>query len=136
MTGQQLLYLILCLHMVNNFRFKISFINGGGNDLYIDDINISGPVSLQETETVFDFFVFPNPAKRTANIQFNLANNKDRVDIGLYNVVGKQVKEVYQGALNSGSQNFLVAVNDLSSGIYFISIISDDRKVTQRLVVE
>ena len=80
--------------------------------------------------------MFPNPAKRTANIQFNLANNKDRVEIGLYNVVGKLVIDVYQGALISGSQNFLVDVNDLSSGIYFISIVSDDRKVTQRLVVE
>ena len=39
-------------YLVSDFRFKFKFVNGGGNDLYIDDINVSGSVSINETENV------------------------------------------------------------------------------------
>jgi len=123
-------------YMVDNFRFKIAFTNGGGNDLYIDDINISGPVSLQENETVFDFFVFPNPVNNIANIQFNLAENKDNIEVGIYDMVGKKIKNLYNGPLSQGGQDFSIDVSGLSKGVYFVSIISSDRRVTQKMIVE
>ena len=122
--------------MVDNFRFKIAFTNGGGNDLYIDDINISGPLSLQENETVYDFFVFPNPVNSFANVQFNLAEFKDNLEIGVYDMVGKQVKQLYNGSLAAGSQDFSFDVSDLSKGVYFVSINSSERRVTQKMIVE
>jgi len=123
-------------YMVDNFRFKIAFTNGGGNDLYIDDINISGPVSLQENETVFDFFVFPNPVNNIANVQFNLAENKDNIEVGIYDMVGKKIKNLYNGPLSQGGQDFSIDVSGLSKGVYFVSIISSDRRVTQKMIVE
>ena len=48
-------------YLVSDFRFKFKFVNGGGNDLYIDDINLSGSVSINQSEKVFNFSVYPNP---------------------------------------------------------------------------
>ena len=123
-------------YMIDNFRFKMAFVNGGGNDLYIDDINISGPLSLQKNETIYDFYVFPNPVNSIANVQFNLSEFKDNIEIGIFDMVGKKVRNLYNGSLNAGSQEFSVDVSDLSSGVYFVSLISHDRMVTQKMVVE
>ena len=48
-------------YLVSDFRFKFKFVNGGGNDLYIDDINVSGSLSINETEKLYNFSVSPNP---------------------------------------------------------------------------
>ena len=123
-------------YMVDNFRFKIAFTNGGGNDLYIDDINITGPLSLQENETIFDFHIFPNPTNSIANIQFNLAKSNDDVEIGIYDLVGKKIKNIYNGALNTGAQQFSIDVSNVSSGVYFVSITTPERRITKRMVIE
>ena len=123
-------------YQVDNLRIKFSFINGGGNDLYIDDINLSGPVSLKENETIFDFYVFPNPANSLATIQFLLAQNKNDLSITLNNLVGQQIKEIHNGPMVAGQKNIALDVAGLSSGVYFVTIASLDRKVVQRFVVE
>ena len=38
-------------YLVSNFRFKFKFVNGG-NDFYIDNINVSGSVSINENEKI------------------------------------------------------------------------------------
>ena len=51
-------------YLVSDFRFKFKFVNGGGNDLYIDDINVSGSLSINETEKLYDFSVYINVIER------------------------------------------------------------------------
>ncbi len=123
-------------YMVEDFRFKFLFTNGGGNDLYIDDINITGPVSLKENETIFDFYVYPNPANSQAELAFNLAKRQEDIKISIYDVVGKNVKYIYSGELNPGNQRFNIDVSELRSGIYFVTIVSPERKAVQRLIIE
>lgn len=123
-------------YQVNNLRIKFLFTNGGGNDLYIDDINLSGPVGLNENETIFDFFVFPNPTNDVANIQFLLAESQQQMDITLHNIVGETVQNIFNGFMSSGQQNIAVDVSDLASGVYFVTISNPNRKVVQRFVVE
>jgi len=127
---------IVSTYLINNFRFKIAFINGGGNDLYIDDINISGVLGLDQNETIFDFYVFPNPANSIANIKFNLASKQENIIINMHNIVGKKVKTIHNGVLHQGSQNIPIDVSKLSKGIYFININTPQRKLVQKLIIE
>ena len=127
---------IVSTYLTNNFRFKIAFTNGGGNDLYIDDINISGVLGLDENETIFDFYVFPNPANNKANIKFNLASRQENISINMHNVVGKKVQTIYEGILHTGSQNIPIDISQLSKGIYFINITTPQRKLVQKLIIE
>ena len=71
---------ITSVYLVSDFRFKIKFTSGGGNDLFIDDINLSGPLSIED-ELVFDFLVYPNPANTLAVLKFNLSSMVDDASI-------------------------------------------------------
>ena len=123
-------------YQVNNLRIKFLFTSGGGNDLYIDDINLTGPVGLQDNETIYDFFVFPNPANSIANVQFLLPKSQQQMNIQLHNIIGEQVKNIFSGNLSSGQHNLSIDVSDLAPGVYFVTISNLTRKVVQRFVVE
>ena len=123
-------------YQVNNLRIKFLFTSGGGNDLYIDDINLTGPVGLQDNETIYDFFVFPNPANSIANVQFLLPKSQQQMNIQLHNIIGEQVKNIFSGNLSSGKHNLSIDVSDLAPGVYFVTISNPTRKVVQRFVVE
>ena len=123
-------------YQVNNLRIKFLFTSGGGNDLYIDDINLTGPVGLQDNETIYDFFVFPNPANSIANVQFLLPKSQQQMNIQLHNIIGEQVKNIFSGNLSSGQHNFSIDVSDLAPGVYFVTISNPTRKVVQRFIVE
>ena len=123
-------------YQVNNLRIKFLFTSGGGNDLYIDDINLTGPVGLQDNETIYDFFVFPNPANSIANVQFLLPKSQQQMNIQLLNIIGEQVKNIFSGNLSSGQHNLSIDVSDLAPGVYFVTISNPTRKVVQRFVVE
>jgi hypothetical protein len=64
-------------YWVNNFRFKFRFESDGGNNIYIDDINIySGApsdalvtVGLDENLQLQNAVVFPNPAEDEVNLR-------------------------------------------------------------------
>ena len=127
---------ITSIYLVSDFRFKIKFTSGGGNDLYIDDINLTGPVGLQDNETIYDFFVFPNPANSIANVQFLLPKSQQQMNIQLHNIIGEQVKNIFSGNLSSGQHNLSIDVSDLAPGVYFVTISNATRKVVQRFVVE
>lgn len=123
-------------YQVDNLRIKFEFTNGGGNDFFIDDINLSGPVGLKENETIFDFFIFPNPTNSIANIQFILSESQDDMTVTLHNLVGKKIKDIYNGRMLAGTKKLAIDVADLSAGIYFVTISNPDRKIVQRFVVE
>ena len=124
-------------YQVDNLRIKFQFTSGGGNDLFIDDINLSGPVGLSENETIFDFFVFPNPASNVANVQFYLSESQDDMNITLHNLVGKKIRDIYTKVeCMLGLKELAVDVSTLSAGIYFVTISNSSRKVVQRFVVE
>ena len=123
-------------YQVNNLRIKFLFTSGGGNDLYIDDINLTGPVGLQDNETIYDFFVFPNPANSIANVQFLLPKSQQQMNIQLHNIIGEQVKNIFSGNLSSGQHNLSIDVSDLAPGVYFVTISNPTRKVVQRFIVE
>jgi photosystem II stability/assembly factor-like uncharacterized protein len=108
-------------------RFEV-YVNSG-NNIYIDDINISSPTGLQEINSQ-SISVYPNPVKGI--VHFNLPNAKENTSIEFYSLTGSLVKSV---KVNSA----LTAVNvsELSSGLYFYSVISESRKtINGKLMIE
>ena len=61
---------------VNDFRFKIQFTGGGGNTLYIDDINLynsnTTALGVEENDFINSVQLFPNPTTDFANLTFSL----------------------------------------------------------------
>ena len=76
---------------VSNFRFKLEFISGGGNDLYIDNINISynNTTSLSDILSM-ETTIYPNPAKNELRV-----SSEEKMDqILVFDCVGRTVMEL------------------------------------------
>ena len=99
---------------VSNFRFKFEFNSGGGNNLYIDNINIS-----YENTTGTDSFinqeisVYPNPSSDFLKI--SAFKNIDEINI--YDIMGKQV---YSNKTNTKTLD--LNISNFKNGYYSIKI--------------
>lgn len=115
-------------YLVQNFRFKLSFESNGGNNIFIDDINLYDGAPNNDVvvgvESVMDNLIgitlFPNPTNAELNVRYNaLANQTNSIEV--VDMVGKVVKSF---AVNSqeGINNVLIDTDDLRSGVYFVRI--------------
>ena len=122
-----------------NVRFKFAFESGGGNNLYIDDINIDGISSTNDMyDNIGSFNVYPNPTIDNAVISFNLTKNVDNLTIVVKDLLGKDVSSVINGkSFAAGKYTLsLDETNQLSSGVYFIQFQADNNVITQKLVIQ
>ncbi len=122
-----------------NVRFKFAFTSGGGNDIYIDDINIGDfTVGIDDFSNIGSFSVYPNPTNASAQISFNLTQDVDKLSIKVRNAVGQEVTNVVNGqSFNTGKYTLKIdQERKLASGIYFIEFNADDNIKVQKLIVQ
>ncbi len=116
--------------------FKFVFTSNGGNNIYIDDINISGsPSGVDELTNNLNFNVFPNPAEEITNINFNLIN-KEKVSLKVFDVVGREITSVYNGELAAGEHQYVLNnSSNLSAGVYFVTLNIGGQNFSKKLIV-
>lgn len=122
-----------------NVRFKFAFESGGGNNLYLDDINIDGLSSIGEQyDNISNFVIYPNPAKSNAIISFNLTKNVDNLSVVVKDLLGKDVTSIINGqSFTTGKYTLSIDENNqLSSGVYFVQFRADNNVITQKLVIQ
>ncbi len=125
----------------NNVMFKFVFTCdtlGAGNNIYVDDINISGSIGIEDhqIENLLNLQAYPNPSKGLVNISFELAE-KHQVSLSVYDILGKSVKNMVNTQLAAGTHKYILG-NDvqLSPGVYFMNLNVDGRLFTQKIIVE
>jgi PKD repeat protein len=120
-----------------NLYFMFRFTSDGGNNIYIDDINISGTtIGVDELENNLNFNIYPNPANENTVIDFSLIS-KQTVDLKVMDVVGREVSTIFNGTLNTGDYKYNVNEQaKLAAGVYFIKLTVDNRVFTKKLIVE
>lgn len=123
-------------YWTSSFRFKIQFQSGGGNNVYVDDINLtSGPTSIEENGFVSGLELFPNPMNETATLRFNL-NGDHNIDMFVTDMLGKRVLDLGQAYTVAGEQTMTINKGTLSRGVYLVNLVVDGIPVTERLVIE
>lgn len=127
-------------YWVDNLRVKFEFESDGGNNLYIDDINIysgepnDNPLSIQENELIQNFSVYPNPADDIANVTFSSIGSQS-VNIDIVNTMGQVVQSNIVQAAN-GENMAVLSTENINAGIYLIKISSGANQQIQRLVIK
>jgi len=124
----------------DNVRFKFQFTGNGvgaGNNIYIDDINITGNLSVAEEFTNgFDLNIFPNPFNDNTTISFTLLD-KYNVAIGVYDIIGKEIISLSNTTkLSAGSYSFPLNKATLKQGIYLIKLEVNGYSVMRKVVVQ
>ncbi|GIK70761.1 MAG: hypothetical protein BroJett020_20560 [Bacteroidota bacterium] len=88
---------------------------GSGNYIYIDDINITVNVGMEENENMTPFSVFPNPANKELTIAFNETLNGK---IKVFNSLGQVIIETDF----LSSDNYVMNIEDLPKGVYLLQL--------------
>ncbi|MCF8299362.1 MAG: T9SS type A sorting domain-containing protein [Saprospiraceae bacterium] len=69
--------------------------------------------------------IYPNPSSDNINLSF-AKNPSSQIILQIYNSVGVLVK---QNQFQANNQEYRINIEDLESGVYFISILSDNKKL-------
>ncbi|MBD3636255.1 MAG: T9SS type A sorting domain-containing protein [Crocinitomicaceae bacterium] len=119
-----------------NFRFKFQFENDGGNNLFIDNINLypASVSSISDQENTLGLTVYPNPVSEKTKITLNGAGEMSVITI--HSALGQQIDIIYQGELTNGINTFEYNMSGLAKGVYIIKVESEGRVQTIKLVKE
>ncbi|MBL4594736.1 MAG: T9SS type A sorting domain-containing protein, partial [Flavobacteriales bacterium] len=121
-----------------NVRFKFQFESGGGNNIYLDDINIGGLVGIADYGNIGSFNVYPNPTNAGAQISFNLTKGINNLSIKVRNAIGQEVTSVINGK-SFVAGKYTLKIDEgrkLSPGVYFIEFNADNNIKIQKLIVQ
>ena len=123
------------VHMTNvtasfwesNFRFKFRFESDGGNNIFIDDINIyAGDPSdnivlgTDENELFQNVNLYPNPADEEINLRFTVAAGQT-VTVAVTDLMGNVIQHHTINA-NQGTNLVLLSTNELAAGMYLVRL--------------
>ena len=104
---------------------KFEFTSGGGNNIYLDDINIFEPLSLEDLESTIE--IYPNPF----NSLFNINSSSELESVLVVDVVGRTV---FQSQLKDEPMNVTIDGALWPSGMYFCEITTKYGVVRQKLI--
>ncbi len=106
---------------MTNLRIKFVFESDGGNNLWLDDINLNGAsVGIAESgERGGGLFVVPNPATDHMVVSTWLADG-GAVNVELLDLLGRPVRMVDQGVHPPGSAKWSVDLSGLPAGMYLV----------------
>ena len=89
-------------------------------------------VEMPGFEMVFEAQLFPNPAQDQTRIVINV-KDEQMFNVYLYAINGKMVKDIYNGMLASGRQEFVIDLAGYESGSYLIVINAGKQKESLKL---
>jgi len=119
----------------DNVMFMFEFTNGGGNNFYIDDINVyNDNVGIEDINETVNLNIYPNPINGSAVISFSLLKSAD-VKIELFDVLGRDVETISQGSFAEGDHTINFNKNNLKSGVYFIHLNINNNSIVKPVVV-
>ena len=110
----------------SGFRFRFEWTSGGGNNIYIDDINVNGSALSVSDALANELSIYPNPASNVLYI-----SGLEKGNYTLLNITGK---EVASGEISSNQTEISVA--KFPAGLYLMKIASGSVITTKRVVIK
>lgn len=122
----------------SNVRFKFEYTSGAANNnIYIDDINLTGTVGISE-DNIGDanLLIYPNPTSQSSTISYHL-NKKADTKVQVVDVLGKTVFETATQSQSEGDYSIVISKQNqhLRSGIYFVKFNLGNESITKKLIV-
>lgn len=120
-----------------NFRFRLVFFGNNGNNLYMDDINLSETNVLNTTDQAGFaglISVFPNPTSGKASISLT----PDRREIVSLHLLGTDGKLLLQNGpidLTGGQQNIDLSMEGLAPGAYILEVVGESGVSHQKIIL-
>lgn len=118
-------------HLLVKFQNR----SDGGNNIYVDDIRISGPLSVADDERSVQLNLSPNPAFDVAWLQLSMSSAQ-YADIFVSDVTGREVSRLHSGSLAQGDHRLPIDVAALGAGgVYLVTVQTPTTREVLKLLV-
>jgi len=104
-------------------------------DNYIYHITFPTFVSVKPVDIAKDVTVSPNPASEYANVQVML-NNASKVEVNVYDVMGKLVMTNNFGQQSTGSHIYKINTSSLPAGVYVFNVQAGGSQTSKKVIVK
>jgi hypothetical protein len=113
--------------------------NAFTNDIFIQSffhLTVTGNIGagMEDAEPISISKVFPNPARNTVEIDFDVTKSSD-VKVSIVNLVGQEVLSNNFGKVNAGKYNLPMNISNLNPGIYVVTVEAGNASTSQKLVI-
>lgn len=123
------------LVMTSTFHFKFVFSGQGGNNVFIDDINISVDAGLNDVSEIINFTeLYPNPAKNNCELKFNTKTTRS-LFVNIYSLLGQKVLTTPQNIYNEGEHTITINTETLTNGLYILQLTDGVTAVKKQLLI-
>ncbi len=116
-----------------NVQFKA--FSAWGNNLFLDNINVSNFVATEELTEVTEISLFPNPVKEMMKVDFTLAEST-QLQVEVFNATGQRVQQLGVANYGAGRNQLNIDAAQLSNGMYFLRMFNADRELNRRFIVQ
>jgi hypothetical protein len=119
-----------------NLLYKIRFTSNNGNNIYLDNIMITGSLGIkEELAGKINLNIYPNPLEENSVVSFDLEKS-EHVSINIQDMIGRKMFNVFEGNLNAGEHQYTVLEKPkLAAGVYFMNITVGNQFTTKKLIV-
>lgn len=117
-------------------QFDFTTYNESGTVISVGNVALSDPISKVNesggSSGMIDMLVYPNPTGNSASVSFTLPYMLSDATISVFDLLGRPVANIVQnGTLDSGTHIFNFDTSNLSTGTYYIELMSS--KVTESI---
>ncbi|MEI6020550.1 MAG: T9SS type A sorting domain-containing protein [Bacteroidota bacterium] len=118
-----------------NVLCKFVTTNNKGNNLYLDNINLSQDLTgiSKNAAKGFNVMVYPNPANEKANIQIT-SEKAGTAKVVVINTIGQVVFEK-QVNVYAGTNTAYIDLSNFAAGVYNVSVDTENNHVVSKLTV-
>jgi hypothetical protein len=107
--------------------------SGWGNQLYLDNINLDDALGMNSIDHNSSVNIYPNPATGQFFVDASFAT-EENLQIKVVDVLGKTVSTKNENNTMGGT--YSIDVSELSSGIYFVEILTQEGMITKKIIVD
>lgn len=116
----------------------IAEIDKNGDGIPDPTIVISSVAFDERTNTRLDGFyiseVYPNPFNSQSKIDVILGRESN-LEIKIYDLLGREISNIVNGKFRSGKYSFVIDGSNLSSGVYFLRIKSNEGTQMKKIIL-
>ena len=108
-----------------------------GTEIIVDALSLTPATGIGKIKDPFLAMIgqnYPNPVKDHTVIPVNLMNTGN-INIKLFDLLGRELRTVFNEAMTAGEHQVRISVADLPDGIYFYTVQGDNFTVTRKFTV-
>ncbi len=121
-----------------DFSMRIIFRSNGGNNVFVDDINLITDATIN-TDNSYQLFgnwnIYPNPSTGSTTLSLDLMENQVLQAV-LIDQLGRPVKQIWNGQLVQGNHTMEFDTNGMPAGVYSVRISSEKGTSARLLVIQ